>query len=75
MLDPRVLNAEGLNLYQKGRIDDAIAKFDEAIEISPREAEPYFNRGNAYYAKGEFNKAILDFNKAMEIDPTFMEEF
>ncbi len=43
----------------------------EALEIDPRDAEGYYNRGGAYFAKGEYNQAISDYNKALEINPGF----
>ena len=47
----------------------------EALEIDPRDAEGYYNRGGAYFAKGEYNQAISDYNKALEINPRFAEAY
>ena len=37
----------GILRMRKGRIDDAIADFDAAIELDPRQAEAYLNKGLA----------------------------
>ena len=49
--------------------DRAIADYDKAIEIDPKYAQAYNNRGYAYEAKGEHDRAIADYDKAIEIDP------
>ena len=49
-------------------IDLAIVEFTKAIEINPRFAEAYHERGLAYDAKGEYDLAISDYNKALEIN-------
>ncbi len=42
--------------------------FNKAIEINPKFAEAYNNRGLAYYIKGQHDKAISDCTKAKEIE-------
>ena len=49
--------------------DKAIADYDEAIELDPKDAVAYNNRGVAWYAKNEYDKAIADFNEAIRLDP------
>ena len=53
----------------KGEIDHGIADYSKAIEINPRYANAYFNRGRACEAKGDHVCAIADFTKAIEITP------
>ena len=60
---------EGDELYEQGRLDEAIDKYTEAIRYSPRSEEPYCKRGTAYYDLGQFNLAIKDFNEAIRLDP------
>ena len=47
----------------------AIPDFNKAIEINPKFAEAYTNRGTAYDVRGEYDKAISDYSEAIEIDP------
>jgi len=43
----------------------------EAIEIDPKLADAYCNRGGVYMEKGRYDRAIADQTKAIEIDPKF----
>ncbi len=60
---------EGDELYEQGRLDEAIDKYTEAIRIEPRWEGPYCKRGTAYYDLGQFDLAIADFNEAIRLDP------
>ena len=63
----------GIVYIQKKEYDKAIVDFTKAIEISPRYALAYANRGTAYSYKSykDKEKAIADYTKAIEIDPTY----
>ena len=39
---------QGLAYFNKGQYDKAISDTSKAIEINPRDADAYNNRGNAY---------------------------
>jgi tetratricopeptide (TPR) repeat protein len=54
---------------RKGRPDEAIVHFEQAIELQPDYAEAYYNRGNVLFAKGRIDEAIVDFEKALQIQP------
>ncbi|MGH6838025.1 MAG: tetratricopeptide repeat protein [Methylocella sp.] len=41
------------------------------MEIDPRNAMAYHNRGVAYTRKGDHHRAIADSSKAIEIDPRY----
>ena len=63
---------KGVAYFKKGQNDKAIAEYNKAIEINPRLAEAYANRGLAYaQGKGQFDQAISDFNKAIGINPRY----
>ena len=55
----------------KGELDKAIADFSKAIEIDPKSAIAYNNRGWAYEGKKDYDRAIADYSKAIEIDPKY----
>jgi len=61
----------GLIYGSKGLHDQAIADYTKAIELDPRHAWAYRNRGVAYERKGLYDQAIADYTKALEIDPNF----
>jgi tetratricopeptide (TPR) repeat protein len=41
------------------------------IQVNPKDAIAYHNRGEAYSLKGEVDRAISDYNKAIELNPNF----
>jgi tetratricopeptide (TPR) repeat protein len=49
--------------------DKAITDYSRAIELNPRDAKAYYNRGNAYDNKGQYDKAITDYSRAIELNP------
>jgi tetratricopeptide (TPR) repeat protein len=58
------------NAYaEKGEYDRAIADFDKAIKLKPKDAKAYSNRGNAYREKGDKERAIADYDKAIKLNP------
>lgn len=52
----------------KAEYELAVADYDKAIELSPKESMAYFNRGDSYEKMGNFQKAIDDYQKAVELD-------
>ena len=73
---PRPSVIEGLLIYaSKGELDRALADFNRALEINPRDAFTYINRGNVYNATGDLNQAIADFSRALQINPRYAEAY
>jgi lipoprotein NlpI len=55
------------NAYSaKGENERAIADYDEAIKLDPKNASAYNNRGSAKNDKGENEAALADFNAAIK---------
>lgn len=50
--------------------NDAISDYTKAIEMDPKNAYAYYNRGISHDKKGDYNIAIKDFIRAIELDPT-----
>jgi tetratricopeptide (TPR) repeat protein len=63
--------------YAKGKdqYDKAISDFNKAIEINPRFAEAYRNRGLAYFYKRNYEKAWDDVHKAQNLGYTVHPRF
>ena len=59
----------------KGEYDRAIAEFNKALEINPKDSGTYKNRGAAYVNKGQYDQAISDYTKALEINPKDAEVY
>ena len=76
--DAQSLLNEGGSLFQKGKYDSAIQKYNEALQIDPNNSIGYNLLGMAYRFKfnqtgtQEFkDKEIESFKKAIELDPKF----
>jgi lipoprotein NlpI len=60
------------NAYSgKGDNDRAIADYNQAISLDPKDATAYYTRGNAYRDKGDNDRAIADYNQVISLDPKF----
>ena len=58
----------GILHASKGEFDLAIDAMNKAVQLVPKSAGVYNNRGRVYYQSGNFSKAMEDFNKSIEID-------
>ncbi|MEJ2684837.1 MAG: tetratricopeptide repeat protein, partial [Candidatus Sulfobium sp.] len=56
-------------LEDKGKIDDAIAQYRTALELSPRNPDIHDNLGFAFYKKGRTDKAVEQYRIALSLDP------
>ena len=61
--------ARGLAWQKKGDDDRALADFNGAISVNPKDALAYNNRGMLWRERGESDRAIADFTAAIAIDP------
>ena len=75
-LNPKCWMAQynlGLNYFQQGQQDQAIAHFQKALEIRPDYAEAHNNLGFSSLQQGQLDQAIAHFQKALEIRPDYAE--
>jgi serine/threonine-protein kinase len=56
-------------LVSSGRLDEAIACYQKAIELAPASSMPQANLGLAFLKKGQADAAIRCFRRAVELDP------
>ena len=59
----------GLALFKQGKLDEAIAHYQQALEIDPGCAEAHHNLGGALREQGKLGEAIAHYRQALEIDP------
>lgn len=59
----------GVVLYEKGRITEAIAHYQEALRIMPRQPNVHAHLGNAFLQLGQLDEAVAHFEKELEIVP------
>lgn len=64
-------NDLGLALYEKGRLEEAVHHYHEAILMAPRYAYAYNNRAVAYARLGRYGKAFDDFDTAIRLKPDY----
>jgi tetratricopeptide (TPR) repeat protein len=61
----------GQEYYTAKDYDRAIADFDTAIDMGPREPIAYGNRGNCWYVKKDYDRAIADYTQAINIERSY----
>lgn len=72
-MEPRAaeLVNRGVDCWQSGNLDQAIALYSEAIAIDPTASDAYYNRGTAHGEKGDHDAAIADYTTALEFKPGY----
>jgi Flp pilus assembly protein TadD len=65
---PRFYNDRGNLLAQQGDLDRAMTDLNRAIEIEPRYAKAYGDRGIVRLMRGDDTTAELDFKKCFALD-------
>ena len=70
------MNAEshynsGVTLQNLGRLEEAKASYQKAIELKPNYIKAYNNLGLVFKALGENQKAISCYEKLLNFDPTY----
>jgi len=59
---------KGIAVGKSGFLDEALDAFTKAIELNPKYAEAYYNRGVTYGADlSKHHQAIMDFTKVIEL--------
>ncbi|WLB89247.1 tetratricopeptide repeat protein [Bradyrhizobium japonicum USDA 135] len=59
----------------KGDANPAIAAASEQIRRDPKDANAYYNRGNAYAARGDTDRAIADYTATIRLDPAYANAY
>lgn len=67
--NPRTQNALGTVLAESGRLAEAIAHFERALEIDPNHADAHNNLGNALIQTGQTQKAIEHYMESLKLNP------
>jgi Tfp pilus assembly protein PilF len=66
-------NNLGIVLLQQGRVDEAIPRFERAIQIRYQNAPAHDNLAKAFLRKGQLTDAIVESRKLLEIQPENLE--
>ena len=52
-----------------GVYDKAIADYNDAIKLDPKNILAFIGRGDAYTNKGDYDRALANYNEAIRLDP------
>jgi tetratricopeptide (TPR) repeat protein len=69
----RAHNNLGAVLARRGRIDEAMAHYQRALEIKPDYADAHNNLGAVLTRRGRIDEAIAHYRRALEIKPDYAE--
>ncbi|MGI6419926.1 MAG: tetratricopeptide repeat protein [Thermoguttaceae bacterium] len=73
--EARQVCVRSASLHARGDLDGAIAEIEQALQIDPRCAEAWNNRGAIRYARGDACGAMADFDRALEVHPCYSEAY
>ena len=62
-------NDKGIQLYDRGKYDEAIVAYDRAIVLNPQLAAVWNNKGYVLTDQGKYDDATLNFDRAIALDP------
>jgi tetratricopeptide (TPR) repeat protein len=60
----------GLAKQKKGDLDGAMADYNQAIHLNPKDTSAYNNRGNVKFTKGDLN-GMADYNQAIRLNQKY----
>jgi tetratricopeptide (TPR) repeat protein len=60
---------EAVQLQQNGKLDEALAKYQEALKTNAQSDSVWYSMGTAYQAKNDFDKAMEAYQKAVSLNP------
>ena len=62
----------GYALRKLGRLEEAVASYDQALKIKPDKYEAWYNRGILLIKLGRWKEGFANINKGQEINPDFI---
>lgn len=63
------LDRQGQQLYREKKYDEALAKFQAAVDLKPSDPVLLNNLGFIYYAMGRYDAAVSWLQKTLSVDP------
>jgi tetratricopeptide (TPR) repeat protein len=65
--------AHATQAYNEARFQEAAENYEKLVQAGQRNANLFYDLGNAYYRLGNFGKAILNYERALALDPRHPE--
>ena len=62
-------NSRGIELADRGWLDEAVKEFKKAIELDPDSAHAHDNLATVYAEKRMFREALAEYLAALELEP------
>ena len=62
-------NARGIELADRGWLDEAASEFKKAIKLDPNSAHAHDNLATIFAEKGQLFEALLEFMEALRVEP------
>jgi tetratricopeptide (TPR) repeat protein len=69
--EAEVAFTQGVQLYEVGEFESAIASWDKAIELKPDYHQAWGNRGLGLKNLGRYEEAIVSYDRAIALKPDF----
>ncbi len=69
----RAANRRGVELLQKGELEEAVTAFDEALKLTPDYPLALNNLGLTLAVQGQLDHALSNYQRALEYEPEFRE--
>ena len=66
-------NERGLEYFSKGKFEQAVKEYDEALKLYPQLAAAHNNMGSAYFALARYEEAARSFAEAARLDPAYAQ--
>jgi len=67
VLSSRKLELEGVELAEAGKLEEALEKFNNSVEIAKQRPSPYNNRAQLYRFIEKDDLALLDLSRSIEL--------
>jgi tetratricopeptide (TPR) repeat protein len=63
----------GMAMFYQGRIEEAVAQYNETLRIDPGYESAHNNLGNILFQQGRTGEAVIQFSEALSINPSDAE--
>ena len=76
LFDAVSLNISGDRLYERGKLKEAVAEFQRALNLDPNNVNVSNSLGVCYAQMGEFEEAVTEFGRVTSLKPSdFMGQY
>ena len=66
-------NSKGVSLANDGKLSDAIACYDRAVELNPKVPLNWYNYGHSLSDLERFEESIQKYDRALALNPHYMD--